>query len=533
MTNSDRISLLAALLAVSISQGSPAYAQEDDTARLGSVHFATSCNEAAQRRFDRGMRYEHSFWYSAANEVFDDVLKADSTCAIAYWGKALALLSNPHNPVPAANLPLGLAAIEKAKSLNAKTKRERDLIDALSLMYVDYDKLDHRTRIQKYLAAMEQVASLYPDDDEVQLYYAITLNTSASPNDKTYSQQLKGASIVEPIFKRQPNHPGVPHYLIHLYDYPAIADKGMGAALTYAKIAPDAPHAQHMPSHIFTRVGAWKDSINSNLASAKAAKATREYSDQMHATDYLIYGYLQLARDKEAETAVSEQVKTFETANAVIRTNAGAYALAAAPARYSVERGDWKSAATLIVRNSEQLQSVAITHFARALGASHIGSIDQAQAEVAKLAEISTNLREAKDMYWSEIVDIQRQVASAWLLFAQDRRDEALQVMSAAADAEDKTEKSPVTPGPLAPARELYGYMLLESGKADAALGAFEATLRKEPNRFNTYAGAARAAEKAGDQAKAKAYYGKLLELADGSASDRPVLTSAAGFTAR
>ena len=174
MTNSDRISLLAALLAVSISQGSPAYAQEDDTARLGSVHFATSCNEAAQRRFDRGMRYEHSFWYSAANEVFDDVLKADSTCAIAYWGKALALLSNPHNPVPAANLPLGLAAIEKAKSLNAKTKRERDLIDALSLMYVDYDKLDHRTRIQKYLAAMEQVASLYPDDDEVQLRSHLT-----------------------------------------------------------------------------------------------------------------------------------------------------------------------------------------------------------------------------------------------------------------------------------------------------------------------------------------------------------------------
>ena len=533
MNASARTVLMAALLAGGLSQALPARAQEDDSARLGSVHFQTSCNEVAQRRFDRGMRYEHSFWYSAANEIFDDVLKADPTCAIAYWGKALALLSNPHNQIPTANLPPGLAAIEKAKSLQAKTERERDYIDALALMYVDYDKLDHRIRIRKYLGAMEQVAARYPDDDEAQLFYAITLNTSASPTDKTYAQQLKGAAILEPIFRRQPNHPGIPHYLIHLYDYPAIADKGMPAALTYAKIAPDAPHAQHMPSHIFTRVGAWKESIVSNLASANSARATREYSDQMHGTDYLVYAYLQLARDKDAEAAVADQLATYETAKSVLRVNGGAYALAAGPARYFVERGDWNGAANLQVHESPLLQTVALTLFARALGETHTGALDAAQADIAKLAELSGTLGEAKDAYWSEIVDIQRQVASAWLLLAQGHRDEALKAMSAAADAEDKTEKSPVTPGPLAPARELYGYMLLDSGKPEDALVAFEATLHKEPNRFNAYAGAAQAAEKANDRAKAKAYYAKLIELSNGSSSDRPILASAARYIAQ
>ena len=253
----------------------PSVAQENADQKLGTVHFETSCNETAQRRFDRAMRYQHSFWYTASKEIYEETLKADPACAIAYWGIALAYLSNPHNPIPAPNLPLGLAAIEKAKATGAKTERERDYIDALSVMYVDYDKVPHQARVQSYLKAMEALAGRYPADDEAQIFYAIALNVAASPSDKTYANQLKGAAILGPIMERQPQHPGVAHYLIHLYDYPPIAAKGLPPALRYAKIAPNAPHAQHMPSHIFTRVGYWKDSIAANLASVKPQRAAR------------------------------------------------------------------------------------------------------------------------------------------------------------------------------------------------------------------------------------------------------------------
>ena len=250
---------IAATIAASISGGQPAFGQDESDQRLGRVHFETSCNEVAQRRFDRGMRYQHSFWYRESKAIFEEVLNADSECAIAYWGIALSLLYNPHAPPPPENLPLGLAALQKGKALGAKTQRERDYIDALLVFYTDYDKIDHRTRVQAYLKAMESLAERYASDDEAQIEYAITLNVAASPTDKTYANQLKGAAILEPIFKRQPQHPGVAHYLIHLYDYPPIAEKGLDAAKRYAQIAPAAPHAQHMPSHIFTRVGYWKE----------------------------------------------------------------------------------------------------------------------------------------------------------------------------------------------------------------------------------------------------------------------------------
>src|SRR5215475_4305902 len=243
--------------------------------QLGKVHFETSCNPAAQKLFDRGMLYQHSFWYGAAKRTFEEALKADPQCAIGYWGIALSYLYNPHAPPPPSNLPLGLEAVQKGKALGAKTQRERDYIDAIAAMYVDYDKVEHRTRVQRYLAAEEQVATRYPDDDEAQIAYAITLNVAASPADKTYVNQLKGAALLEPIFKRQPEHPGVAHYLIHLYDYPALAEKGLEAAKRYAKIAPAAPHAQHMPSHIFTRVGLWNDSIASNKEICARCQGTR------------------------------------------------------------------------------------------------------------------------------------------------------------------------------------------------------------------------------------------------------------------
>jgi hypothetical protein len=528
----SRIALaLAATTAISIA--APAAAQQSDQQgdrQLGNVHFATSCNEVAQRRFDRAMRYQHSFWYRQSKELFESVLAADQDCGIAYWGIALSLWNNPHNPPPAPNLAPALAAIEKGKAVGAKSERERDYINALAVLYTGYDKIDYTTRVQAYLKAMAALAAKYPDDDEAQIAYAITLNVSASPADKTYAQQLKGAAILEPIFKRLPQHPGVAHYLIHLYDYPAIAEHGLDAAKRYAAIAPAAPHAQHMPSHIFTRVGYWKESVASNLASVKAAKADKEGSDALHADDYLVYAYLQLAHDKEAAAVVDDMAQT-----AALNPDAfgGWFALAASPARYVVERGDWQGAARLTVRPNKFAHVEAISHFARALGAARSGDQQAAQTEIAKLAELRDKLREAKSTYWAQQVDIQHQVATAWLLNAQGKSAEALAALRAAADAEDKTEKSPVTPGPLAPARELLGAMLLERGAPTEALAAFEATLKKEPHRFNATAGAALAADKLGDKPKAAAYYEQLVALAQGSDSDRPALAAARQYLAK
>ena len=522
------------LFAVTITAGTmlglcaPSLAQENADQKLGTVHFSTSCSEPAQRRFDRAMRYQHSFWYTESKEIYEETIKADPECAIAYWGIALSLLSNPHSPVPAPNLPLGLAAIEKAKATGAKTQRERDYIDALAVMYVDYDNTPHQARVQSYLKAMEALAAKYPDDDEAQIFYAITLNVAASPADKTFANQLKGAAILEPIWQRQPQHPGVAHYLIHLYDYPAIADKGLPAALRYSKVAPNAPHAQHMPSHIFTRVGYWKESIAANTASVQAAKASNELGDQLHGQDYLVYAYLQLGLDKDARGVVDE----IEAAQFGPDAFAAAFSQAAAPARYMVERSDWTGAANLEVKPSKFPHVMAVTHFARAVGAARSGNPAAAKVDAAKLAEIRDKLREAKNNYWAGQVDVQEQEASAWILYADGKYDDALKAMSAAVEAEDKTEKAPVTPGPLAPARELYGFMLLERGMAKEALAAFEATMSKEPNRFNGYVGAAKAAQALGDTAKAKATYEKLVALAAGTDSGRPTLAAARAFVA-
>jgi tetratricopeptide (TPR) repeat protein len=527
-----RKSLLAATVstaALALWSSQPLVAQGDVDQQLGSVHFKTSCNDVAQRRFDRGMRYQHSYWYLNAKEVFEEALKADPTCAIAHWGIALTLLDNPHNAIPQSNLAPGLAAIQKAKAMGAKTERERDYIDALMLMYADYDKLSHVQRIRAFRDAQEKIAAKYPDDDEAQIAYAITLNTSADPNDKTYAQQTKGAAILEPISRRLPRHPGVTHYLIHLYDYPQTAAKGLEAANRYAKVAPAAPHAQHMPSHIYTRVGYWKESIDSNIASVKAAKAEKSVGNYLHAQDYMVYAHLQLAQDKQARAVMDEMMQESDFKATL---SAAHYALAASPARYAVERGDWGAASELPVRPSSFNYVMAISHFARALGAARSGKPEAAKADIAKLAELTDKLREGKDAYWSEIVDIQRQVAAAWVLHAEGKYDEALKAMSAAADAEDGTEKSPVTPGPLAPARELYGEMLLDRGMAKEALAAFEATKAKEPNRFRGLLGAAQAAEKLGDKTAAKANYEKLLALTGGSSSDRPELAAARKFVA-
>jgi hypothetical protein len=521
---------LATIVAAFLSAAYAVRAQESADEQFGRVHFSTSCNDVAQRRFDRAMRYQHSFWYRPAREIFEETLKADPECAIAYWGIALTLLLNPHTVPPKDNLAAGLASLEKAKSIGAKTERERDYIDALLAFYAEHDKVPHGQRVQRHLKALEALAARYPDDDEAQIAYAITLNVAASPNDKTYANQLKGAAILTPIFERQPRHPGVAHYLIHLYDYPPIAQKGLDAAKRYAEIAPAAPHAQHMPSHIFTRVGYWRESIASNRASASAAKAGKESDEQLHAMDYMVYAHLQVAQDKEARAVIDEMIGT-KGYNANVRT--GPYAVAASRARYVIERGEWKGAARLPVQPSRFGYADATTHFARALGAARSGDIESARADIARLAELRAQLREANEAYWAELVDIQWQAATAWLLHAEGKHAEALQAMSAAADAEDRTEKSVVTPGPLAPARELYAAMLFEDGKAAEALAAFEATLRKEPHRFGATIGAARAAEKLGDAARARRHYAAAVVLAEGSDTDRAEVAEARAFVAK
>jgi tetratricopeptide (TPR) repeat protein len=520
--------VIAAVAAAS-ALATPAFSQ--DEAKFGKVHFQTSCNDTAQRRFDRAMRYQHSFWYRPAKEIFEETLQADPGCAIAYWGIALSLLLNPHSPPPKDNLVLGLAALEKAKAApGARTQRERDYVDALLVFYTDHDKVPHGQRVQAYTKAMEALAARYPDDDEAQIGYAITLNVAASPNDKTYANQLKGVAILEPIFKRQPQHPGVAHYLIHLYDYPPIAEKGLDAARRYSEIAPAAPHAQHMPSHIFTRVGYWKESIESNAASARAAKAAKESHEQLHAMDYQVYAYLQLAQDKQALDVIEEMI-ALAGYNPAVRT--GFFAVAASEARYAIERGDWKAAADLLVRPSRFAFVDAITHFARAVGAARSGNPDAAKADIARLAALRDALRQQNDAYWAEQVDIQWQVASAWVLNAENSKDEALRMMSAAADAEDRTEKNVVTPGPIVPARELYGAMLMERGMTKEALAAFEATMAKEPNRLGATIGAAKAAEQAGDTAKARQYYTKVVQLAGDGGTSRTEIADARAFVAK
>jgi len=524
-----RTSSIIAAAAAGLVLTQPAFGQTDDT-KLGKVNFETSCKPDAQKHFNRAMLYQHSFWYRASQQAFEDVLKADPECGIAYWGIALSLLWNPHVPTPAKNLTDGAAMIAKGKSVGAKSQRERDYIDALAVMYADHEKVPHGARVQAYLKAMEALAARYPNDDEAQIFYGITLNVAASPNDKTYANQLKGAAILEPIFKRQPRHPGVAHYLIHLYDTPALADKGLEAARLYARIAPGAAHAQHMPSHIFTRVGYWKESIASNKEAQRVAKQANDFHDQLHAMDYQVYAYLQLGQDSAAKAVLDEMTTVTGFTETFL---VGPYALAVSPARYAVERRDWKAAAALEVRPSPLAHVQAMTHFARALGAARSGNAGAARADIAKVAELRDKLRAAKDAYWSEQVDIQWQVASAWALYAEGKHADAVAAMSAAADAEDRTEKHPVTPGVPTPARELYGTMLLERGMTREALAAYEAVMGKEANRLGAMIGAAKAAEKLGNAAKARDYYAKAVALAADADASRTDVAEARAFLAK
>jgi hypothetical protein len=368
----------------------------------------------------------------------------------------------------------------------------------------------------------------YPKDTEAAVFYAIGLDAAADPADKTYAKQLQAAKTLEQVMASQPDHPGIAHYLIHSYDYPALAEKGLPAARRYAKIAPDAPHALHMPSHIFTRVGSWQDSIDSNMASAAAAKKANSPAEELHAMDYQAYAYLQMGKDTDAMRVQSETGAILKRVEAGSGYNlAGEYAAAAIPARVVLERGAWKDAASLYARTTAFPQADAITHFARVLGAARSGRPAEARAGLATLATIPETLKAKNDAYWSNIVAIQRMAAEGWTLQAEGKTTAAIALLRKAADEEDKTEKSPVTPGPIAPARELLAEMLLETGQAGEALVEFEKSMTREPKRFRSLAGAMRAAQAAKDAAKTRQYAGRLLTMAKGAAPGRPEIAEA------
>ena len=502
---------------------------------LGTVHFPTSCSPAAQGEFDRAMALLHSFEFGPATDGFNAALKADSSCAIAYWGIALCRWTNPFTASirPPAQLQLGLNAIGRAEAAGARTQRERDYIAAAATLYKNADTLDQRARVVAYEHAMAGVAARYPDDREASIFWALSLTASALPTDKTYATQLKAGAILEKIYPEEPDHPGITHYIIHSYDVPALADRALDAARRYAAIAPSAPHALHMPSHTFTRVGAWQESIDTNIKSAAAARKEGARAEELHASDYMIYAYLQTGQDNAAQAlmkAIPEVAAQFDP-NAVVGAapgSAGVFALAAIPARWVLEHRDWKGAAALTPSASNFPYTEAMTYFARALGATHTGALDDARRSMAALTDISARLTQAKESYWAEQVAIERDEAAAFLTLAEGKRADALTAMRAAAVREDATDKNAVTPGPLAPARELLGDMLLEMKQPGPALAEFQATLAKEPNRFRAVHGAARAAELSGDRATARRYYEQLLKICErADTPGRPELAEA------
>lgn len=529
---------LAFVLAGSLA-GVPVWAQHDHPAggqapeRLGTVHFLTSCRPEVEKDFDRAVALLHSFWFSAAIEAFEGVLARDGACAMAHWGVALSWWGNPFGGFRSPKaLERGASAVEKARAASGKTERERDYVAAVALLYEDAGTVDQRTRTLAYERAMERLAAQYPDDPEARIFYALSLDQTALPTDKTYANLLKAAAILEKEFPLQPDHPGIAHYIIHSYDVPALAPKALEAARLYAKIAPDAPHALHMPSHTFTRLGHWQESIETNIASAAAARKDKAPSEELHALDYQAYAYLQTAQDRAART-VLDQIASIgariemDTAGAAAPAPAGYFALAAIPARHALERDAWAEAAALAPRETRFAWVDAVTHFARGLGAARSGKPQAAAADLERLRALAATLRQARDAYWAGQVEIQARAVSAWVAFAEGRAEEGLATMREAAEMEDLTEKSAISPGPLKPARELLGEMLLLAARPADALREFEATMKKEPGRFRGVHGAAVAAERSSDRAKAKQYYQQLLQVCERGDAGRPELAEA------
>jgi hypothetical protein len=502
--------------------------------KLGTITFPTSCAPAVQAPFARAVALLHSFWYDEAEKAFRAVAAADPKCAIAHWGIAMSL----YHPLWAAPTPAemerGRVAVENAVAAGAGSEREKAYVAAIESFFKDAETVDHRTRAVAYEKAMERVYQKYPDDREAAIFYALQLLGTASPADKTYANQKKAGEILNRVLPQQPDHPGVAHYLIHSFDYPPLASLALPAARSYSKIAESSPHALHMPSHIFVRLGLWDDSIRANEDSAAAARTHVQKTlpgassfDELHALDYLAYAFLQQGRDVKARE-VLDQVR------AVTRLDnpqfAAAYALAAVPARYALERGLWAEAAALEVAPAwfpwEKFPfAEAITWHARAVGAARAGDAARAREAVARLEALRQAAVNAKIPYWPDPIEIQRREAAAWLAMAEGRKDDAVALMKDAVALEESIDKHPVTPGPVLPARELQGDLLMALGRPAEALSEYEASLAVAPNRFYALGAAVRAADAAGRRDTARAHFATLEKLTAKADVSRPELT--------
>jgi hypothetical protein len=524
-----RLKIVAAILLTLVA--SRGIAQEHQHAhgeKLGTVHFATSCNEVAQKDFNRAVALLHSFQFSRAIEGFNAVLGEDPTCGIAHWGIALSDWSNPFatGMKDRGQLQLGRESAERGKIVGAKTDRERAYIAAVGKLYSDFESTQQPARLLAYRDAMRDVAAKYPDDHEAQIFYALALAASEDPAVKTYADRLKAGAILEKLFEEEPTHPGLAHYIIHTYDVPALAGRGLVAARRYSEIAPDAPHALHMPSHTFTRTGYWQESIESNIAATAAARREGQTAEELHASDYETYAYLQTGQDEAAGRIVKslpEIASRFDPKALISGAGSppvGYFALAAIPARYALERRDWKQAVQLELRETPFPYADAMTWFARGLGAARLGRSAAADESATALQQIRVRLLKANENYWARQVEIQELAVRAWAALAEGKKEGALRQMKSATELEDGTEKSAVTPGPLAPARELLGEMLLETNEPAQALMQFEATLKKEPGRLRSLYGAAHAAQLNGSRDTSQKYFHELLKVC--ARADKP-----------
>ena len=488
--------MLVGITAVPVFAQAHAHPRQANSGEFGTVHFATSCAPGVAATFDRAVALLHSFEFGASIQAFNEVLAADSTCAIAHWGIALSLWTNPMAAGNRAVLLLqrGRQSVDAGRRLDAyASDRERGYLHAVGLLYDDFEHVDQRARIMAYERAMGELSARQPADTEAMIFHAISLAASASPTDTTYANQLKAGCILELLWTKQPNHPGIAHYIIHSYDSPALADRARAAAERYAIIAPSAAHALHMPSHTFTRIGMWRESVDANERSMKIALTTGSIAEALHAADYAMYAYLQLGDEPDARAlldrlpAIAARFQP-DAITGAAPGSAGVFALAAIPARWAMERSAWKEAASLVPKSSAYPYTEAMTYFARALGASRTGDLTEAKASIDSLAAIQHRLSDKHETYWAEQVAIQQLAAQAWLDLAAQRPDDALTQMRAAAVREDATEKNAVTPGPLAPARELLGDMLIALHRPAEATVEYRATLHKEPNRRHTLA---------------------------------------------
>ena len=511
--------------------------------QFGSVDFEMSCSSAAKKDFNLAMELLHSFEYDESEKVFAKVINESPDCAMAYWGVAMSNFHPLWNPPTEAEFQKGTKAVELAKSITNKTARETAYIDAITAFFKDWSIIQHHTRCVDFEKGMEKVYKDYPDDKEAAIFYALSLVASAELTDKTYKNQRKAGDILNALYAKYPDHPGIVHYIIHTYDYPGLATEALTAARRYASVAPSSAHALHMPSHIFTRLGLWDEDIKSNLESVASAKCYGESSgikghwdEELHGLDYLVYSYLQKGENDSAKSLLS-YLQTIDLLNPVSSFKGG-YAFAAIPSRVALENKNWTAAASL------QLHPVnfpwknfpwqeAIIRFARTMGLINSGKMDAAKSELAILNRLHDTLEKQKDAYKTKEVLIQIKTCEAWMNFKMGKTNDALQQMKLAADMEDSTGKHAVTPGEVIPARELLGDMLTLAGQYENALQGYETGLQKTPNRFNSVYGAAVAAEKAGDKEKATAYYNQLLTIVGSAKSDRAELLVAKSFLAK